>query len=254
MASASIDTLSSAQIAKELADALDSDDCIAWVGAGLSMVAYPGWRELLSKLCIACGVRDFDPALGEPTADQLIDKAQDCKVANNGAYRTALANMFGANLIGTRKAYYLLIPVPFKAYVTTNFDSLLSDAAATFGHNDVFQYPLLEPRQIELLRKPIFYIHGHARPNGVPSGDNLVLARSDFNDAYGNDGTGLVTPFLHSVLLSYPIVFLGYRLSDPAVQDLLQPRSVDSIVDQDLQFYPLFIPRGHRGREIMTLN
>jgi SIR2-like domain len=241
MASSPINTLSSAQIAKELADAVDTDNCIAWVGSGLSLVRYPGWRELLSQLCAVCGVSDFDPSLGEPSADQLIDKAQDCKATNDGAYKTALSDTFGANKIDTRKAYYLLFPAPFKAYVTTNSDSLLSDAAETFGYIDVFRYPLLEPKQIELFKKPIFYIHGHARPNGAPNGENLVLARSDFNAAYDKGGTGLVTAFLQSVLLSYPIVFLGYSLSDPAVQNLLQ--RVHSLHVYIMTWVPGFTPK-----------
>lgn len=210
------------QIVEELVGVLAREDCIAWAGSGLSLVAYPGWRDVLSKLCSACGVAYFDPAIGAPSADDLIDKAQECKVTDQGAFTAVLADLFGGKVIKTRKAFYLLMRAPFKAYATTNFDPLLSDAAAVLGHSDVFQYPLLEPRRMGECVKPVFYIHGHARPNGVASGNNLVLARSDFDAAYGKGGTGMVTPFLHSVLLSYPIVFLGCGLSEPDVQDLMR--------------------------------
>jgi SIR2-like domain len=214
--------LTPAQIVEELLGVVGKKDCIAWVGSGLSLVAYPGWRKLLGALCTACGVADFDPALGAPTADDLINKAQECKAANQAAYKKTLSDIFGRKQIITRRAFYLLLGAPFKAYATTSFDPLLSDAGADLGYREIFYYPLLEPRRIGECVKPIFYMHGHATPKGVASADNLVLARSDFDAAYGVGRTGMVTPFLHSVLLSYPILFLGCGLSEPDIQDLMR--------------------------------
>jgi hypothetical protein len=186
------------------------------------LLAYPAWASAVAALCAACGIQPFR-ASETPSPSQLIDKAEECKSTNLNAYETTLGNLFGGNVVETRQAYSWLMRAPFKAYVTTNFDPLLSEAAAPFGHTSVFRYPLLETREVDRRRKPIFYIHGHARPNGVPCGQNLVLARSEFDQAYG----GVVGIFLQALLLSYPIVFVGCRLSEPEIRE--QMRRVHSM-------------------------
>ena len=108
--------------------------------------------------------------------------------------------------------------LPFKAYITTNFDPLLAAAGFTHGHTDLYSYPDLPPREIERCTKPIFYLHGLARQNDEAIGKNLVLARSDFAEAY----EGSVRIFLENLLLSYPILFLGCGLTEPAVHETMR--------------------------------
>jgi hypothetical protein len=208
-----IPDLSTDRITEELLKAVSGGDCIAWVGSGLSAVAYRGWTDAIAELCDACGIPRLVGTY--PKAEELIDKAEECKNSDQHAYEMTLANLYGGNVVVTRQAYLWLMKAPFKAYVTTNFDPLLSESAAVAGHTHVFHYPLLETPEIGRRTKPIFYIHGHARPNGVASGQDLVLARSEFKQAYG----GIVSLFLQAILLSYPIVFIGCRLSEPEIQE-----------------------------------
>jgi len=209
-----LEDLTSTRISEELLKAVSGDDCIAWIGSGLSNLAYPDWPTAVAALSAACGIQPFG-ATDAPTPSQLIDKAQECKNANVNGYETTLGNLYGGNVVEQRQAYSWLMSAPFKGYVTTNFDPLLSEAAAPFGYTRVFRYPLLETREIDRNKKPIFYIHGHARPNGVPCGENLVLARSEFDQAY----EGVVGVFLQALLLSYSIVFIGCRLSEPEIRE-----------------------------------
>jgi SIR2-like protein len=217
-----MEDLTSTRISEELLKAVSGDDCIAWIGSGLSALAYPDWTTAIVALCTACHVQPFGVA-DAPSASQLIDKAQQCKAADLAAYEATLGILYGGNVVETRLAYSWLMRAPFKGYVTTNFDPLLSEAAATFGYTSIFRYPLLETREVDRRKKPIFYVHGHARPNGVPCGHDLVLARSEFDQAYN----GVVSVFLQSVLLSYPIVFIGCRLSEPEIRE--QMRRVHSM-------------------------
>jgi hypothetical protein len=209
-----IEDLTSTRISEELLKAVSGDDCIAWIGSGLSALAYPNWATAVAALCAACGTPPLDSA-DTPSANQLIDKAEECKAANRNVYEATLGNLFGGNVVAQRQAYSWLVSAPFKAYVTTNFDPLLSEAAAPFGNTSVFRYPLLETREVDRKKKPMFYIHGHARPNGAPCGENLVLARSEFDQAYD----GVVGVFLPALLLSYPIVFIGCRLAEPEIRE-----------------------------------
>jgi len=139
--------------------------------------------------------------------------------------------------VPTRQAYSWLMRAPFKAYVTTNFDPLLSEAGATFGYNRLFRYPLLETREIDRGRKPIFYLHGHARPTGEPSGKDLVLAKSEFDSAY----QGVLEIFVPALLLSYPIVFIGCGISEPEI--VAQMTRVHTIYERIKQSYPGYRPK-----------
>jgi len=109
---------------------------------------------------------------------------------------------------------------PFKAYVTMNFDPLLSEAASAAGFASVHSYPALFPPDIERCKKPLFYMHGHASPEGTPRGDNLVFCRSEFEQAYGD--IGAVRNFVVNLLMNYPIVFIGCNLSEPEIHQQFQ--------------------------------
>ena len=212
--------LTTAQVADELLRAVNDGRCIAWVGSGISKPLYGNWPSSITSLCVACGVADFGASTREPTADDLLDKAEECKRTNVAAYESTLAVMYGGEFGKTRIAYERLVRAPFRAYVTTNVDPLLSTAGEVVGSEALRYYPELPSIDIERCKKPIFYIHGHARPNGIANGHNLVFARSDFERAYGP--SGVVRQFVEQLLTNYPIVFWGCQLQEPGIRESLQ--------------------------------
>jgi len=183
------------EIQSELWPLIGAGDCIVWIGSGLSKnIGYPEWTKAIEEICAACGVSYLDPA-EDKTADNLISKAEECKNANHGVYKQKLSSLFGTSMPITRRAYSLLMKLPFRGYITTNFDPLLSDAAAMAGNRVLQAYPDLNPIGIDNTNT-VFYIHGIARVGQTPVGDNLVLARSDFDQAYA----GIVHALLLIVL------------------------------------------------------
>jgi len=184
---------------------------IVWVGSGLSKNAdYPGWVETIEELCLKCKV----PFLNESeewTSERLIEKAEECKIADIDMYHSTLADLFGKPVSSTRSAYYSLMELPFKAYVTTNFDPLLSEAGAFQEDREILSYPFL-PQKFEP-PQPIFYIHGLARSGGRATGKNLILAHSDYNEAY--EDPGVVKNFVVEIFSYHPLLFLGCSLNEP---------------------------------------
>ncbi|GAI89948.1 unnamed protein product, partial [marine sediment metagenome] len=179
--------------------------------------AYPGWPEAINELCSACGVQCL--ALSEvELADNLLDKAEECKNTNQKAYYTKLAELFGHPIVEERRAFRLLMNLPFKAYVTTNFDPLLAEAAKTKGNYISYSYPDLPVSRLGESSPSVFHIHGLARQDDQPKGDNLVLARSDFDKAYN----GIVRSFLDQLLTYHDILFIGCRLKEPVMMDVFR--------------------------------
>jgi hypothetical protein len=41
---------------RELVEQVNSRQCVAFVGSGLSMGYYPSWSDLIGELCEACGL------------------------------------------------------------------------------------------------------------------------------------------------------------------------------------------------------
>jgi SIR2-like domain len=225
------------EIAGEIWEVMKFEKCVCWVGSGLSNLFYKDWPETVSCLCRSCGVPLWSDSGGKPSADLLIDKAEECKQADLKGYEATLANLFGDEVVPTRQAFSWLIKAPFKAYVTTNFDPLLSEAAAVLGYRSVHSYPLLPLDRLALDKKPLFYAHGHARRGGAPTGHDLVLARSDFHEAYA---AGTARTFFEALLLTYPIVFVGCRLLEPDIrQQLLRVHDMHTRIKQS---FPNFEP------------
>jgi len=156
----------------------------------------------------------------EQSSDDLIDKAEECKRAHLDIYHKTLADIFGIRDVQTRHALHLLMMLPFQAYVTTNFDPLLSSAGAVHDCRNVYSYPSLPAEKINGIQRSIFYIHGRARAieGENPSGENLVLARSDFDLAY----EGIVRSFLEQLFIYHNVLFLGCSLTEPAMQAVFQ--------------------------------
>lgn len=206
-------------IAREIWPLIDSGECIAWIGSGLSKNSgYPGWREIVNKLCEKMDENPIE--INNPTSDQLIEKAEICKIKQIDLFYETLASAYGGPVSVTRLAYEQLLSLPFKAYITTNYDPLLRYTCEFIEGNGTWHYPeKLSIKVIERHMKPKFYIHGLARIYEYPNGKNLILARSDFENAYNHPGA--VQAFLVSVFQDYHIFFIGCRLEEGEIQLVL---------------------------------
>ena len=214
------------RIAKRINSLLIKGRCIAWVGSGLSKSEdYPGWSDLVDRLCSVCGI---EPPI-EKSSDQFMIKSDECKKKNFDAYQKTLKDTYSKQPYITREAFPLLMRLPFKAYVTTNFDPLLSNAAVNLNKGTVFSYPQLNAGNLgDQVEQPIFHIHGHAQHLGQQSDDYLVLSRSEFDKAYTNPG--IVKDFLKSLLTQHHILFIGCELKEAYIYEVF--RRVHGIIAQ----------------------
>jgi len=209
----------SEEVAQELVAMLRRGKCVAWIGSGLSVPErYPGWRELVERLCTACNVRR-PSAVKTFEASKLLALAQRCKNVNTAKYEQTLAEVFGRPVRTDPRAYTMLAKLPFKGYVTTNYDPLLRDAVCA-RDGQFCQYPALVAPLVERPHPVAFYVHGLARDeHDHPCGQNLVLAESEFQEAYKPDGATAI--FIKYILNYYDIFFVGCRLEEPDIQESL---------------------------------
>ena len=202
------------EIVKRLLPLIQRGRCMAWAGSGLSTpLGYASWRDIVKKLCEkCCGVAWLD-AQGASAAE-LLEKAQECKDADSVEFERVLAEEYGRPIVTERKAYKLMSLLPFRGYITTNLDPLLSQEM-----EGLQAYPVLRSGKLEE-NKVASYIHGIARDGKKDEDCEFVFASEDFDRAYSDDSQ--LRHFLFQMFAEYDVLFLGASLEEPPLLQLLK--------------------------------
>jgi len=134
-----------------------------------------------------------------------------------------------------RSIHVDLLEIPFNAFLTTNFDSCLENAANRVGGVEkVHVYPDLDPGR--LYDRDIYHLHGRAYDeHGKSTVRTILLTASDYETAYrlstqsgyatAVDGLPPLRLLLHTVFMYHTVLFVGFSLTDPAVGQILKASS-----------------------------
>lgn len=218
------------------------------VGAGLSAgVGYPTLDAYAEDLAAHFGVAVAPPVSEDASAVVQAVKDHLREAARLDQFYGHLERSFGPSV---RQRDYdsihrLLVRANFRAIATTNYDSVLEDAARA-DRNRAEEVDLCARRYAALefvrqssagrQRSMILHIHGYFR-----NPKRLVLTTRDYFWRYGpyeviqNGARALrwrETPhvrMLWSLFATYPVLFVGFSMRDLALRHILQ------VVDQDFQ-------------------
>lgn len=194
-----------------------STDSIVWIGSGLSIgCGYPDWRETLKQLSEAC-ITQKDDIPPSSMKDDPLKWAEQCKRANLEEYINTLGRLFGDFPRVIRTTYNLINSIPFRYFVTTNYDPCLERVCGYSG--EVIFYP--DMFFSESSNRTCVYLHGKARHGIKVDATDLVLAKSDFDKAYSHN-TSLLPGVLERLVTNHPILFVGCRLEEPALKETLK--------------------------------
>jgi hypothetical protein len=186
--------------------------CVVFIGAGMSNPPGQQWQQLVEDIARQCGVKVEDQALPE-----TIDL---CQEGNPNQFEKALREQFPKHVARSRTALHYLLRLPFKAYITTNFDPWLRQiSTADRIKSGVHVYPDLSLH--EGLSGAIYYIHGcfDSEDRRYNNSQRLVFGAKEFARAYSNES--LLPGFLLSIFTYEHIIFLGFDPSERHVADLL---------------------------------
>lgn len=208
-----------------LMERIADNRAVAFLGSGLSLAAgLPDWTGLMKEL--ANEAHDSGVATDEEYNDLLQWAGQSDflmladalveKLGRDGFIRF-MKRRIGAVLTPTA-VHQELSRVPFAAYVTTNFDTLLERAWSQVHSDrlDVFTNANESELSDPFRNRTPFLVKVHG---DIQTPESLVLGLKDFRRAiHENDAYRI---FMQDVLRHYSIVFLGYSLSDPDVLNIL---------------------------------
>jgi tetratricopeptide (TPR) repeat protein len=210
-----------------LQELLRTQRAIALVGAGASAGLYPLWGQLLVQLADEAVSRGL--ASDDDRSAWLRIAARNPQQAVRGikervgrqSYGAILAKIFGYRLGKDGRAFtpihQLLMELPFRGYITTNYDPGLLEARSEF-RPDVRATGYSTWRDTDVVRRwltddifekdscPIMYAHGVYERS-----DTIVLGAGEYRDAYR---PGLFRELLSGLWTRARLVFVGFGFSD----------------------------------------
>ncbi|MCB9893341.1 MAG: SIR2 family protein [Planctomycetes bacterium] len=175
------------------------------------------------------------PELEQMSAEEKLRLAQECKDAEPEKYCNCLTQLFAVSRSNRPQTYVELMKMPFKGYLTINFDPILmsvfSDASKgnnnigptkSFpqGFGQIYSYTLRDLPGRKLETRSLYYLHGHATSEQRVKLEDLVLTTRDFEEAYHQSSP--LPHILHQAFAEYSVVFIGCSLSEEPLQHVLR--------------------------------
>lgn len=215
------------QIPINLINNLRDGKVIAWVGAGLSMgVGYPSWTGLMNAIAenIASSVwRETE------VCEWVISNAEKnpewvaevLSETNRKQYFESIAFEFKKEAKRVSSfTHAILALLPFKGYITTNFDTLIEDHIELFTSYSPSVFK--KENALSLLtenvdKKFVYKVHGDI--NSSP--ENITLTETGY---YALQRDGVYNKILSWLFSKYSIVCLGYSLRDNDFRFILNER------------------------------
>ncbi len=192
----------------EIGRAIQADRCALFVGAGLSRgSALPDWGTLVARMCEAAGIaKSSEHAADYPAlAERAVASGVDHLAVLRGLYGTTATHGTPPSL-----AHYLLLQLPFRYVVTTNYDGLVERAVHRLRRP---HRRIVENHDVALSGEQdlvsIFKIHGHVDDERAV---DVVLTSAEyegFAERYPAKAA-----LLQALLLNHHFFFVGYGLHD----------------------------------------
>ena len=238
---------------RELIELVASKESVLIVGAGSSArLGYPNWPDLLKqmeKLANKCGggfKLDCQRRKNEPLEYVEDIKSHILKQEGNlNRYSNLLDKLFSSKDPSCDDLHKMLVSLPFKGIVTTNYDKVLEAALCERNPSQAYDNWLIidsksAARVHEFLRamtdssliRRIAHLHGIY---DIP--DSIVLSIKDYEKAYGLQLTvnqmqrdsewTLHRKLLWAMLATRRVIFVGFSMNDPYLNKMLEIVSTD---------------------------
>jgi hypothetical protein len=185
-----------------LEQALLARECVLFVGAGLSSAAgLPDWNSLIRRLSDDLGIRWSE-------RHNYLDLAQWYRERFGPEQLAAVLRDTYTTAAHPTLAHYLLMSLPLRHVITTNYDDLLERALIGLK-----RHPVKVLRQADVARTGgddvfVVKLHGDAA-----SADETVLTRDDYDEFFQRRPA--MALLLEGLLLNQTFFFVGYGLRDP---------------------------------------
>lgn len=225
--------MTSLTIPSELASAINNGECVLFIASGFSSQVLrnngkklPNWSEFLSEL-LEWSIEKQSSFNGNPseiqemiTKGNLLMAAEELQeVINTSDLNEFLNNVFRDSNVKPSQAHLLLTKIPFRAILSTNYDTLIEGAyAISSGGQIPKKLTNLDLNQAlpSLNRKEffVFKLHGD-----IDRHENIVLGSRAYNSLLYQSPAYL--NFLETLFTTQTVLFVGFGGNDPDIDYLL---------------------------------
>lgn len=185
-----------------LEQALLARECVLFVGAGLSSAAgLPGWDALIRHLGDDLGIR-------RPDRHNYLDLAQWHRERFGRDRLADLLRQTYSTQAHPTLGHYLLMSLPLRHVITTNYDDLLERALTALKRHPVkviHQQDVARTGQDEVF---VVKLHGD-----LAHAEEIILTHDDYDEFFHRRPA--MALLLESLLLNQTFLFVGYGLRDP---------------------------------------
>lgn len=221
--------------------ALDLSSYVVVVGSGPSSPYIAPSSQLQNNLCSRCGITRS----GTEPFWQLAERAYN---NNELEYHGVIQESYGATPYWQSKTYTHIAGIPFKGFVTLNYDDQLPSACRDVLQGDFEHcFTVYPPRDGQTFASAIDFIgqyrqvlcaHGYADPANPDWQKQIILKASDYDTHYTDQTTNHLFHFWKTLLLLNPCLFVGMSLEEPGLSKVME--------DLMKNHEPKFRSMGHR--------
>ncbi len=208
-----------------LRESINKNIVFAFIGAGSSKkLKYPLWNELIEIL--EREISEKNPAeyldiYKSHNLNKYVDNYWYAEVLRNffdeDEFKNIIFNIYKPKENNFKPFHQKLIQVPFRHYLTTNYDIVLESASISLSKSlepfcwldivklrNFFQF-INDPTQQG--NRCIFHIHGvYGKP------ESIILTEKDYINFYSRED--LAQKILWSIISSFSMCFIGFSMSD----------------------------------------
>ena len=223
-----------------LADRMVGSRTIGFIGAGASVrLGLPLWSDLIESLYEFATVHDDSVPKPDSSLDyRWLAEVYSQVISSRDSLQQAMTSIFATyNEKNTRtvaepdRLHDLIARLPFKHFITTNYDSLIEDACDRMFEAANGRRPSVGERCVtrdgrvsdsfsdflgafsQDTQRSVLHLHG------TLEGEHLTLSLAEYNDQYLQDAMLLR---MFSILATSTVVFIGASLRDADLMELVR--------------------------------
>lgn len=209
------------QVLGRIKNILEQPDAVIFVGSGISLWSgLPSWKQLLEDLAKYLQSVGLDPKLvieEISSGDYLQAASYGFDVLTKPQIAEFIRKACKVGEAKPHEIHRLISTLGPKCFVTTNYDDLLEQSVRTWLPNEFFPPPITNNKILEAAEASqasstnyIFKPHGD-----TGDADSLILSREQYRSLLPQGDKHAALDALKTILVSRPIVYLGFGLRDP---------------------------------------
>lgn len=201
----------------KIREVCNEEGAVLFIGSGISMWSgLPNWNGLVNELSNFVRSEGFsnENILKEMASNLLIAAGIGVNTLSKQQFKTFIRKTCRVGDSEPHEIHKKIVQLGPRSFITTNYDKLLEEALRLYKKDLSFQVVTnrqpIECASIIQIRERDYVFKPHG---DIDDTESIILTHQQYGNLYYERNHTLKA--LETILLTRPVVFLGYSLSDP---------------------------------------